>query len=133
MHPRSCADRGRFEPVVVALIDDLRVADGVVAVGIPLRVMGMRPGVPDPRAVLRLARFLRRERPQVVQTWMDHSNLIGGMAARLAPGPPRSGGCTTMTSPGYERTTSMTVAACARLSRRLPTRVVCCSESARAA
>ena len=54
------------------------------ALGIPVRAMGMRPGVPDPRGVVRLARLLHRERPQVVQTWMDHSNLIGGVAARLA-------------------------------------------------
>ena len=131
----SRADRGRFEPVVVALIDDLRVADGVVAAGIPLRVMGMRPGVPDPRAVLRLARFLRRERPQVVQTWMDHSNLIGGMAARLVVRAPVIWGVhhTNHIPRLTKRTTLMTVAACARLSRRLPTRIVCCSESARAA
>ena len=88
-------DRERFEPVVVSLIDDLRLADGIVAAGIPVRVLGMRPGVPDPRAVARLAVLLRRERPRVVQTWMDHSNLIGGLAARLAAGRSWSGASTT--------------------------------------
>lgn len=48
------ADRARFEPVVVALIDDLRLAEGIMASGIPVRVMGMTPGVLDPRAVARL-------------------------------------------------------------------------------
>ena len=129
-------DRERFEPMVVSLIDDLPLAERVERVGIPVRAIGMRPGVPDPRGVVRLARLLHRERPQVVQTWMDHSNLIGGVAARLRrPGPGESGGCITpTTSPGStKRTTLMTVAACARLSRRLPARIVCCSESARAA
>ena len=70
------------------LIDDLPLAERVEALGIPLRVIGMRPGVPDPRGVIRLARLLHRERPQVVQTWQDHSNLIGGVAARRAAGPP---------------------------------------------
>jgi hypothetical protein len=78
------ADRTRFEPLVVSLIDDLRLAGSIAAAGIPIRVLGMRPGVPDPRALARLACWLRRERPHVVQTWMDHSNLIGGLAARLA-------------------------------------------------
>src|SRR5262245_40813200 len=126
-------DRGRFEPVVVSLIDDLRLADGILAAGIPVRTMGMRPSVLDPRAVARLVRTLRREQPRIVQTWMDHSNFIGGIATRLAVrsilvwGVHHSHHVRGVSKP----TTLMTVAACARLSRRLPSRIVCCSEQAR--
>jgi glycosyltransferase involved in cell wall biosynthesis len=125
-------DRGRFEPVVVSLIDDLRLADGIVAAGIPVLTMGMRPGVLDPRAVARLVRTLGRERPRIVQTWMDHSNLIGGVATRLAVRAILVWGvhhCHHARGVS-KRTTLMTVAACARLSRRLPSRIVCCSEQA---
>src|SRR5919107_825387 len=41
-------DRRRFEPSVVALIDDLSVAGPLLSAGIPLVTMGMRPGIPDP-------------------------------------------------------------------------------------
>jgi glycosyltransferase involved in cell wall biosynthesis len=129
----ACTGRGRFEPVVVSLIDDLRLADGILASGIPVRVVGMRPGVLDPLAVARLACLLRRERPRVIQTWMDHSNFIGGIAMRLALravlvwGVHHSQHVRGVT----KRTTLMTVSACARLSRRLPARIVCCSEQAR--
>jgi glycosyltransferase involved in cell wall biosynthesis len=128
-------DRTRFEPVVVSLIDDLRLAGGIRASGVPVRVMGMSPGVPDPRAVVRLAQFLRRERPRVVQTWMDHSNLIGGVATRLALRAPLVWGVHHSEHvPGVtKRTTLMTVSACARLSRWVPSRIVCCSEHARSA
>jgi len=128
-------DRERFESMVVALIDVLPLAERVEALGIPVRAMGMRRGVPDPRGVVRLARLLHRERPQVVQTWMDHSNLIGGVAARLAARAPVIWGVhqTNHIPQLTKRTTLMTVSACAQLSRRLPTRIVCCSESARAA
>ena len=121
--------------MVVALVDVLPLAERVEALGIPVRVIGMRPGVPDPRGVVRLARLLHRERPQVVQTWMDHSNLIGGVAARLAARAPVIWGVhnTNYIPQLTKRTTLMTVSACARLSRWLPTRIVCCSESARAA
>ena len=66
---------------------------------------------------------------------MDHSNLIGGVAARLAARAPVIWGVhhTNYIPQLTKRTTLMTVSACARLSRRLPTRIVCCSESARAA
>jgi glycosyltransferase involved in cell wall biosynthesis len=127
-------DRDRFEPFVVALIDDLTVAGPLVRAGVPLDTMGMRPGVPDPRGVVRLARHLRRVRPDVVQTWMDHSNLIGGVAARAATTAPVVWGVHHSEHvPGLtKRSTLMTVAACEALSHALPARIVCCSTHARA-
>jgi glycosyltransferase involved in cell wall biosynthesis len=129
-------DRDRFEPVVVSLIDDLRLAGAIVDSGTTLHVMGMRPGVPDPRGVARLASCLRRERPALIQTWMDHSNLIGSLAILLS-------GTRTPLVWGLhhahhaarlsKRTTLWTVAACAQLSRRLPARIVCCSDASRVA
>src|SRR5882724_1214404 len=67
-------DRERFEPHVVSLIDNLTVAGPIIGAGIPVLTTGMHPGIPDPRGVMRLASHLRRLRPDVVQTWMDHSN-----------------------------------------------------------
>jgi glycosyltransferase involved in cell wall biosynthesis len=126
-------DRDRFEPSVVALIDDLSVAGPVIDAGIPITVMGMRPGVPSPTGVARLARHLRRVRPTIVQTWMDHSNLIGGLAARLATRAPVVWGVhhSDHVRALTKRTTLITVGACARLSAYLPARIVFCSEHAR--
>ena len=127
------ADRSRFDVSVASLIDDLNVAGPVIEAGIPVATMGMTAGVPDPRGAVRLTRHLRALRPAVVQTWMDHSNLIGGLAARLA--------CDARVVWGIhhsdhvrgvaKRSTLMTVSACARLSRRVPSRIVCCSEHSR--
>jgi len=127
-------DTDRFAPSVVSLIDDLTVAGPIINAGIVPAVMGMRPGVPDPRALARLARHLRRTKPDVIQTWMDHSNLIGGLAARAAnAGPVVWGVHHSDHVPGLtKRSTLVTLAACAMLSRRLPTRIVFCSEHAAA-
>jgi glycosyltransferase involved in cell wall biosynthesis len=126
-------DRDRFEPSVVSLIDDLRVAGPVLQAGIPLVTMGMKPGIPDPLAVARLGRYLRRERPAIVQTWMDHSNLIGGLAARLAPRVRVVWGIHHSNHvPGLaKRSTLWTVSACAAMSHRLPAKIVFCSEHSR--
>jgi glycosyltransferase involved in cell wall biosynthesis len=123
-------DRDRFDPSVVSLIDDLTVAGPVLAAGIPLLTMGMKPGLPDPRGVVRLAEHLRRLRPDVIQTWMDHSNLIGGLTARTIPHARLVWGIHHSNHlPGIaRRSTLMTVAACAALSHHLPARIVCCSE-----
>ena len=69
----------------VKVIDDLSVAGPLIEAGIPVATMGMKAGVPDPRGPLRLARHLRRLEPDVVQTWMDHSNLVGTVAAAACP------------------------------------------------
>jgi glycosyltransferase involved in cell wall biosynthesis len=125
-------DRNRFDLHVVSLIDDLTVARPVLNAGIPIVTMGMKPGVPDPRGVTRLARHLRQLRPHVVQTWMDHSNLIGGLAAIFSRCPGIVWGihhCDHVPSL-TKRSTLMTVQACAALSRKIPSQIVCCSNHA---
>jgi glycosyltransferase involved in cell wall biosynthesis len=126
------SDLRRFEPSVVALIDDLSVAAPIINAGIPLTTMGMKPGIPDPRGILRLAKHLRGLRPHVVQTWMDHSNLIGGLAARLATSAKVVWGIhhSNHVKGVAKRSTLATVGACAKLSRRVPSRIICVSEHA---
>jgi glycosyltransferase involved in cell wall biosynthesis len=125
-------DRQSFDPYVVSLIDDLRVAGPVRQTGTPIEVMGIEPGKPDPRRLIRLVRHLRTLRPDIVQTWMDHSNLIGGLAARLVPETKIVWGIHHSNHvPGLtKRSTLMTVWACARLSRKVPTKIVYCSQHA---
>ena len=126
-------DRERFEPSVVSLIDDLTVAGPVLRAGIPVVTVGMKPGIPDPRGVAGLARQVRRLKPDVVQCWMDHSNLIGGVAARLASRAPVVWGVhhSDHVAGITKRSTLLTVSACARLSHHVPARIVCCSEHGR--
>lgn len=122
-------DAARWRPVVATLIEDHTLARPLVDAGIEIHTMGMRPGIPDPRGVARLSRLIREIRPHVIQTWMDHSNLIGGVAARLAGATPVVWGLhQSVHTPGVaKRSTLMTVAACAKLSRHLPATVVSCS------
>jgi glycosyltransferase involved in cell wall biosynthesis len=126
-------DRDRFEPHVISLIDDLKLAAPILNADIPLEVMGMRPGIPGPSGPVKLVRHLRRLRPDVVQTWMDHSNLIGGVAARAVPGTKVVWGIhhSHHVRGLTKRSTLLTVWACGKLSSRVPSRIVCCSQHAR--
>jgi glycosyltransferase involved in cell wall biosynthesis len=125
-------DRDRFEPHVVSLIDDLKLAAPILNAGIPLQVMGMRPGLPNPSGPAKLVRHLRRLRPEIVQTWMDHSNLIGGVAARAVPGTKVIWGIhhSHHVRGLTKRSTLLTVWACGKLSSLVPSRIVCCSQHA---
>lgn len=125
-------DSSRFATEVISLTDIGPIGRKIAACGIPVRSLGMRRGVPSPSAVVRLARWLRQTRPDIVHTWMYHADAIGGMAARLAGGVPVAW-CvrnSTLSRATCKRSTLLTVKACASLSRRLPQRIICCSEVA---
>ncbi|MGQ0645700.1 MAG: glycosyltransferase family 4 protein [Elusimicrobiota bacterium] len=129
----SRLDRDAFEPEVVSMTGDGPLAEKIRALGVPVSGLGMRRGVPDPRGLARLAVRLRARRPGVVQTWMYHADLLGGLAAKLAGGPPVVWGVHhSNLDPAFnKRSTLFTARACARLSRALPARIVCCSEASR--
>ena len=74
----------RFRHVVVSLTDYGTLGPMIEDLGVPVRTLGMRRGIPDVRAVGRLARLMRQERPAVLQTWLYHADLVGLLAGRLA-------------------------------------------------
>jgi glycosyltransferase involved in cell wall biosynthesis len=55
--------------------------------GLPTESLEMPRGVPDPRGLLRLVRFTRRWRPDVVHSHMVHANLMARALRLLAPVP----------------------------------------------
>lgn len=62
---------------VVSMRDPEALEQELADSGVPVVSLGMRSGVPDPRAVLRLAREIRRTKPQIVHSHMVHANLLG--------------------------------------------------------
>ena len=80
-------DSARLRSAVVSLTQPGMVGQAIVEVGVPLFSLGMRRGVPDPRGLLRLRRVLRAWRPQVLQTWLYHADLLGLVAWRFGWAP----------------------------------------------
>jgi len=83
---RLAAARRASTCAVVSLKTPGPVAEHLRADGIPVIGLGMRPGRPDARAWWRLVRLIRRYRPDVVQTWLYHADLMGiaaGAATRV--------------------------------------------------
>lgn len=86
-----CAtDREKFEPVVVALMGRGGQRDMISAVedlGIKVYTLDMDLSRPTPKTTLRawwkLQRVLRREKPDVIQGWMYHSNLAALLGRKV--------------------------------------------------
>ncbi len=75
--------RERYEQTVACLFDAGETAQRLRQAGIEVVDLGMR-GKADVRVVWRLARLLRRLRPQLLHTHMFHANLLGRVVGRLA-------------------------------------------------
>ncbi len=123
----------RLETEVVSLTDVGEIGERIRRLGIPVTGLEMGGPVSNVTAVARLAHWLHRRRPDVVQTWLYHADLVGGLAARLGTEAPVLWNIRhAHFVPGVEkRATLRTVRACAALSRRLPTKILCCSHASR--
>jgi glycosyltransferase involved in cell wall biosynthesis len=128
----SRMDKTRFTAQVISMIDLGPFSGRIQELGVPLLSLGMRRGSPNPTGLLRLVRWLRQNRPDVIQTWMYHADLMGGFAAKLAGGVPVAWNIRHTEFIAHDnRLTVYTMRMCARLSKWLPTRIVCCSEASR--
>lgn len=130
----SRMNRARFESEVISLIEPGPMAARLESAGIRVRSLGMKRGSPNPLHVLRLARWIKESQPNLVQTWMYHADLLGGLAARLAGKPVVWGIHHSNLDPRLnKRLTIWTARICEVLSPWLPKRIVCCSEASRMA
>jgi len=117
---------------VISLTDIGPVGRELVERGVPVHAMHMRKGPGDAARIFALRTRIARERPQVVQTWLHHADLLGGVAARMAG--VRAVAWNLRQSnldPAVNKAQTLYFArACALLSRWLPKRIVCCSHAA---
>lgn len=129
----SVQDRVLFKSEVVSLTDIGPIGKRIRQQGILVRCLGMRRGLPNPSAVLKLAMWLRHSKPDVIQTWMYHADLVGGIAAKLAGDIPVIWGIrhSNLEAGSNKRSTIWTARVCARASRWLPTKIICCSNASR--
>lgn len=76
-------DRRRFHPVVVSLKAEGPLVHSIVQRGVRVICLRMR-GFADVGAMARLYEILRDFRPDVLQTYLFHANLVGRIVGRLA-------------------------------------------------
>lgn len=127
-------DPGGIEHVVVSMLDEGAIGAEIRAAGVTVHALGMRPGRPSARGLWALRRLLRRERPDIVQTWLYHADLLGTVATRGLGGAPlvwniRRG---IAHREDYGKTLFALIRVLARLSR-IPAAVIANSQAGRRA
>lgn len=126
--------RGETESAVISLTGGGPLAERIADLGIPVTLLNMARGGASLGGFIRLLHMMRRHKPDLVQTWMYHANLLGGLAAKLAGRPPVLWGIRQSDlDPRMSKRSTIAVAKLgARLSHRLPHKIICCAETARA-
>src|SRR5579862_3961639 len=126
------ATRDSWDPVVISLADEGFYGARLRALGVEVLCCRMNERGQALVGFARLLRFLRRQRPEVVQTWMYHADLLGGLAARLLGQRAVVWGIRNLRfHPGRESRSARTASRlCALLSARLPAAIVSCSAAA---
>jgi glycosyltransferase involved in cell wall biosynthesis len=125
-------DMDRFEPTVISLTGIGAIGGRLSGLGVPVEALNLRADISSILALPKLIGWKRNICPHVIQTWMYHANLLGGLAGRLGNRVPvvwsiRHGALNT----SLDAPSTLAVARIgAFLSALLPARIVCVSNSA---
>lgn len=117
----TMAPAGDLDQRVVSLTPGGSVRARLEQAGAAVSDLGMTRAMPSPLAILRLARIVRDFRPDVVQGWMYHADLMAALALGLS-GRRRQTTlawgvrCSDMDTGRYSAKLKLVIAACARLS-----------------
>lgn len=126
-------DTDGFENSVVSLTDMGPLSNAIAATGANVSAMNFLKGTANVMPVVHLGTRLRTHKPDLVQTWMYHADLIGGLAARLTTNAPVLWNLrqSTLDETHSKKSTINMAKACVRLSSSIPSTIVCGSQSAR--
>lgn len=128
---RLVVDDDINEHIVVVLRDKAMYGPMLEQAGVRVESLDLISALPSPRGLRKLYRIFKSTRPDIVQTWMYHSDLIGSLVARIA-GCKRIIWClhnSVLTRPAISRSALWSATLGAQLSKLLPTYIVSCSQS----
>jgi glycosyltransferase involved in cell wall biosynthesis len=120
-----------LEHVVISMTGEAYYVTKLRAAGVDVHTLNMARGRVSLSGLLRLRRLVIDAHPDVVQTWMYHADLVGGLTARWA-GVPVVWGVRNSDLDARKSSVSARIVArvCGLISSWVPEAITCCSEKA---
>lgn len=78
----SVIDRDTFDNLVVSMTDIGIIGKKIQKLGFSVSSLGMRKGFPSFKGFKVFSKILKQEKPDIIQTWMYHADLLGVLTAR---------------------------------------------------
>ena len=124
----SKINRTRFDVLVISLTDVGPVGEKIKDLGIPVVGLGMKRGIPNPFFIFKLAKLLKYEKPDILQTWMYHADFMGLLAGKLARVENIVWNIrhSNLDQRINKRQTIIVAKLCSKMSN-IPKRIICCS------
>jgi|SRR5690625_1251713 len=129
---RLCKHDKANKHTVISLLDMGKYGPLLEKEGVTVHCLEMPRGRPNLKGLSKLYRLLKKEKPTVVQTWMYHADLIGGVVARLAGIKAVLWNIrhSTLVKGQSKRSTILVAKICAIFSHFIPKKIICCAHSA---
>jgi glycosyltransferase involved in cell wall biosynthesis len=129
---RLCKHDQLNSHIVVSMMGQGKYGPLLQEIGVRVICLGMPQGRVTLNGLFQLWRSIRESKPDVVQTWLYHADLIGGVVSRLAGVVNVFWGVHhSNLSPGTVKGKTIVVAKiCSIISSWVPKNIVCCSQSA---
>jgi glycosyltransferase involved in cell wall biosynthesis len=127
---RLCVAERSATHIVISLMNEGKYGKLLKEHSVTVYCLNMLRGKIDFSALLQLKRLLTYINPDVVQTWMYHSDILGGSIARLCGIKNIFWGVhhSNLDPSTSKRTTIFVAKVCAHISSVVPKGIVCCSE-----
>lgn len=113
--------------VVISLVELGPIGQELRDAGVEVHAMNSAGATVALGRLPHLVRLVREIDPDIVQTWMYHADILGGIAARLAARAPVVWNIRVAIGPLKART-RMVILFAAMLSRFVPNRIICCGD-----
>lgn len=128
----SSLDRNKFEPIVISLTNCGVIGNKIKNYNIVVYEMNMKKDLKSAFAVFSLIKLFMHLKIDLIQTWMYHADLIGGLVGKVIRVPVIWGiHNSTLVLGQSSHTTIMVAKINAWLSYFIPTKIICCSQIAK--
>jgi glycosyltransferase involved in cell wall biosynthesis len=122
----SNMDQNLFENSVVVLLGEGSMAGMIRFAGVEVKCLGYRQGILNPLMLVDVVKAIRAIQPDVIQTWMYHADLVGGLASLFVKRRPIIWGIrhSELNAESSKRLTRLVASLCAWASRAVPYRII---------